>query len=162
MAESPPQPFFNKGLVLKADPAQLGPGEYYALDNVTSIQEGALAARTGHQRLTPASQPSPMHSLSKLNTGHTDAPGDLNPRYIGAGALIVRTGAAYAYTQVYSGLTSGLRWSAEQYNAGTAGTPALYIASRNAALRDNGSYATLQQWGIDPPPVPVLGPAKIR
>ncbi len=64
--------------------------------------------------------------------------------------------AAQPFTNVFTGLTNGQRWSAIQYNAGTAGTPALYFATANAAIRDNGFYTTLQKWGIDPPPVPVV------
>ncbi len=62
----------------------------------------------------------------------------------------------YAPLSVFSGLTGGQRWSAIQYNAGTAGTPALYFATTTAALRENGAYTTLQKWGIDPPPVPAI------
>src|SRR3984957_2148633 len=160
---STPAPFINKGLVQKHDPSQLGPGEYYFLENATSQQEGALTIRTGHEKLTSVGLSNPIVSLSKLNLG---GPDNLNPRYRGSGANIYRDTPTYpANTSVTGGvtLTSGARWSAQQYNAGASGTPALYLATPNAALRDGyapGStpgalYTTLQKWGIDPPPVPV-------
>ena len=154
MSESTPVPFVNKGLVIKKDPATLGLGEFYQLENCTSIQEGALTARTGHQQLTQTSFASACVSLSKLNLGGADAS---NPRYLGSGTSIYRDIPPYSGNlAVYTGITAGQRWSAQQYNAGTSGTPALYVASQTAALRDNGSYTTLQKWGIDPPPIPVI------
>ena len=146
--------FDNKGLVQKTDPSQLAPGEFFQLENAASIQEGALSARTGHQSLTQVSLGSPITSLSKLNLGGADAS---NPRYRGSGTQIYRDTPPYAgNSSVYTGLTNSARWTAMQYNAGTAGTPALYFATRDAALRDNGVYSTLQKWGVDPPPIPVI------
>lgn len=148
-----PVPFNNLGVVQKTDPSQLAPGEFYFLENATSVQEGALSARYGHQALTKASLGSSIISLSKLNLGGADS---ANPRYRGSGTQIYRDVPPYtANTSVYTGLTSGARWTAMQYNAGTAGTPSLYLATQDAALRDNGIYATLQKWGVDPPPIPV-------
>lgn len=149
-----PVVFDNKGVVQKTDPSQLAPGEFYALENTNSVQEGALTARTGHQALTETSLANPITSLSKLNLGGSDAS---NPRYRGSGTQIYRDVPPYAgNSSVYTGLTSGARWTAMQYNAGTAGTPSLYLATQDAALRDNGVYTTLQKWGVDPPPIPVI------
>lgn len=149
-----PVAFDNKGVVQKTDPSQLAPGEFYQLENATSVQEGALSARYGHQALTQASLGNPITSLSKLNLGGADS---ANPRYRGSGTQIFRDMPPYAgNSSVYTGLTSGARWTAMQYNAGTAGTPSLYFATQDAALRDNGVYATLQKWGVDPPPIPVV------
>lgn len=152
MGTSTPIPFEYKGFVQKKDPAQLGPGEYYQAENISAQQEGALTARTGHQELTPDALASPCVSISKLNLGGADAD---NPRYLGSGTEIYRTDSTYAETSVYTGLTASQRWSAIQYNAGTSGTPSLYVSTKTAAIRDNGTYTTLQKWGIDPPPIPV-------
>lgn len=161
MAQSQPQAFSYKGIAQKKDPAQLGPGEFYFAENVLSQQEGALTARTGHQELTKDPLPSNIISLSKLNIGNgVDAD---NPRYLGSGQYIYRDLPPYSgNVPVYSGLGVGQRWSAEQYNAGASGTPSLFLATYGAsanfgsgALRDNGSYTTLQDWGVDPPPIPI-------
>lgn len=162
MAQPTPVPFVNKGIVQKKDPAQLGLGEFYQIENAWAQQEGALTARTGHQKLTGTVLTNSILSLSKLNIGSgVDAN---NPRYLGSGTDIYRDLVPYATNQsVFTGLTSGQRWSAEQYNAGTSGTPALFFATYgqpanpgSGAVRDNGSYATLQKWGVDPPPIPVI------
>ena len=159
---SSPSPFINKGIAQKHDPSQLGPGEYYFMENAASQQEGALTIRTGHRKLSQTALSSPIVSLSKLNLGGADT---ANPRYRGSGSNIYRDLGLTpgVNTSVYSGLTSGARWSAQQYNAGASGAPSLYLATQDAALRDGyapGStpgalYSTLQKWGIDPPPVPV-------
>lgn len=154
MPSQTPSPFVYKGIHQHTDPSQLAPGEYYQAENVNAIQEGALSARTGHQALTQTSVSSPITSLSKLNLGGSDTS---NPRYRGSGTHIYRDIPPYsANTSVFSGLTNGARWTAQQYNAGTAGIPSLFLATQDAALRDNGTYATLQKWGIDPPPIPVV------
>lgn len=157
---TPPQAFINKGVVQKADPSQLAPGEFYQLENTFSQQEGALTSRTGHQKLSQGAISGAIVSLSKLNLGGADSS---NPRYGGSGPSIYRYLPPYlANISVFSGLTSGARWTAQQYNAGTAGLPSLFFATQDAALRDNGTYTTLQKWGIDPPPIPVTATPLIQ
>lgn len=149
-----PHPFTNKGLTQRADRALIFDGEYSFLENLYSEQEGLLTIRTGHKRLTTTAVASQIVSLSKLNLGGTDAN---NPRYLGEGTKILRTNSAYTTADISPGfvtLTSGARWQAQQYNAGTSGTPALFLATDDAAMRDNGTYTSLQYWGIDPPTKP--------
>lgn len=110
-----------------------------------------MTARTGHQQLLPA--PTPIVSISKLNLGGPDGS---NPRYMGSGTFIYRSPLIGPVVAVYTALLNNTRWSAIQYNAGTAGTPSLYFATQNGAIRDNGVYTTLQKWGVDPPPIPVI------
>ena len=152
-----PIPFTNRGVVQREDPALLQAGEYLNLENLYSKQEGALVARTGHQKLTPSSLASPIHSIGKMNIGGADAS---NPRYLGSAGVIYRTNSSYATSSVYSGLTSGSRWTCQQYNAGVTGKPAIYFATSTKSLKDanpSGTlYTALQNWGIDPPPAPVL------
>ena len=167
-------PFQNKGMVLKSDPAQLQAGEYALLNNVISTQEGTLNIRPGSQLLTQASVfglNTAIHSITKL---HGAIPADA--RYVGISNQIWRStdpvpsaGAGMTFSVVASGVspTCGLtdyppvRWTGVQYNAGTTGKPYAYFAcpgkgSGQAMVKDDSTFAALQNWGIVPPTTPPI------
>lgn len=146
-----PVPFDNAGLTQRKDPSELAPGEYYQLENAFSQQEGALSIRTGHKQFLPDQFTEPINSLAKLTLGGADS---ANPRYMGGAGSIYRELIGQPAVQVMTGILSA-RWTASQYNQGSSGTPAAYFATYSGAYKDTGSYTLLQNWGCDPPLIPV-------
>lgn len=151
--QSLPIPLLNRGIVLKREIGALQPGEYYALSNVTSFQEGALQVRLGSKRFNNGGGIGVIHTIAKMALGGVDAS---DPRYIGVGSVIIRvTGPYTTYTFVATGFSLSVdRWEAAPYNAGTSGKPTLYIAHDSFMLRDDSTFTKLRRWGI-PPPVAV-------
>lgn len=161
------QPFVNKGLVLKTDPASLQTGEFQRLDNMTSVQEGALTVRNGSQRITDTTQYSGdtvnvIHSITKLHGTSPDA------RYIGSAGDIYRSttaipafGTAMPFTKVATGVAPSVafpsqRWTGIRYNAGTIGQPWEFFACASKMLKDNATLSSLWNWGIVRPVRPAI------
>ena len=144
-----------KGIIQKIDPAAAGPDAFYQASNIYVQQEGGIACRTGHKSLT-AGQGINIHSLSKLVINSTDT---LNPRYTG----VTTGGKVFRYTNFFGAAadvtpTGGLtntKWSYAQYDAGAIGAPYGYFASSARMAKDSGAYSILQNWGLDPPAIPV-------
>lgn len=128
-------------------------GEFYQLENCWSEQEGALTVRTGH-RVFLGGPSDTIVALGKLNLGGPDS---ADPRYRGDNTLgIARYLPNSGPATVVRGDAVGGRWTEQQYYAGASGIPAAFFATPTGSYRDNGSYALLQNWGIDPPAVPAV------
>lgn len=148
-----PHRFINRGLVLKMDPGSVGEGQFYQLENCYTLQEGALASRTGHQRLGSYGIASRVHSLGKLHISSTDAS---NPRYIGSGASIIRTTDSANIASGIS-LTSGDSWGYEAFKTGSSGRPIACFATTKGVFQDpNGVVSRAQRWGIPQPKAPAI------
>jgi hypothetical protein len=152
-------PFTNHGMVTKKQVAELAPGEFQYLQNVTSLQEGAITIRGGTQRKTDISGAITglTHTIAKLRkTGVASA--DL--RYVGTGQIIQRGPATDAgpFTTVADLGTPGnlQRWTSEDFAAGTSGAQWKFFATQQAMLKDDGAQSyPLPLWGILPPNRPV-------
>lgn len=153
MAKKSYIPIF-RGMNLKKEAGLLEEGEVASCLNVTSPQEGVLAPRQGTLNYTPSLGLTGAHSMAKMNLGSSVADAS-NPRYVGDGTAIKRiTGPYSSATDVTAGLSfwalgSG-RWEAQPFNAGSQGNPSIYFAHPTRNLYDDGSFATLRQWGINP------------
>ena len=173
--------FGNQGMVTKVDPAQLQEGMFQQLNNVVSLQEGALVTRNGFFRInsTPLTDNfgnilNFMHVLARLATGSIPAN---NYRYIGSGQQIFRVpsivnpSAGYAVATLGNGVDInefGAYWSMVAYRKNSSGLPYGYFATPTLMLKDvltdtpNGNLQPLAKWGIDRPAFParaVLGAA---
>lgn len=152
--ESKVERFQNAGLVLREDPAALGPGQLQENTNMISVQEGALTLRTGNQRLTNTTafgggSVALIHTITKLHSSATNA------RYVGEGANIWRTtaalpasGASLAFSNVANNAANPSlgypqqRFAGVRYNAGSTGAPYEYFACQQKMLKDTGAFAT--------------------
>lgn len=146
-------PLVYKGVNLKLEPGLIPDGEFSTAQNLTSIQEGGISPRRGCQEFIPNTTIGAVHSLAKLTIGASDA---TNPRYVGDGGTIRRCTGPYTTFTTVASPTSGLRWESATFNAGTSGTPYLFIADPSNMYWDNGTYPQLYPWGIIPAIFPAL------
>lgn len=148
-------PFVNKGLVQKTEPGLLQDGEFQKLQNITSIQEGAISVRLGTQRFPNSQNFGNVHDLNKMAIDGSDVN---DKRYIGDGTEIYRVDGPYSsYTHVSDSLVLDTsRWEAAPYHSGSGAVPTMYFAHRKRMMRDNGSFDRLRPWGISCPHVPAL------
>lgn len=145
----------SRGIAARYTDDTLPQGTYLNLDNVEELTENSLSARLGKiivnaTGTTPNSLGSFVHTISKLQGfGGTW-------RYGGAGTrLFRRTGnTPGAYTSI-STLFSGQPWSASLYRPNLSSYPYLFFADLLQMVKDNGSFASPQQWGIFQPDTPV-------
>src|SRR6266700_2292901 len=168
MAEYRPtvEPFKNRGLVLKVDPASLQPGQFQDLVNMTSLQEGSLTTVRGTQRINGENPVTGLiHTITKLRKS---ADQSLNLRYLGVAHEIYRGAATDAgpFDPIIDlGLgTEQVRWTSIDYATGLGGNPSKYFATnaqeisvtgRSGMLKDDGTMTPPQFWGIQPPVQPV-------
>lgn len=162
-------PLLNAGLILKQDPSLLKPGQYSVSVNVNSPIEGVLSVRGGTQncfRLSVGSVFSYLHSMARLLI-----PSAATARYIGIGPNLSRSldapGAGMGFTQLSlpssvagtstSSDIASQRWSSADY--GSEGFALIYkfFATPTVNMKDNGSFTTLQVWGVFGPTFPATG-----
>lgn len=165
-------PFTSHGLLLKSDPALIPDGYYQELENLVSTQEGSLTTRNGNLYLTGTGTfggETNLHSIARLNLGG-ESQSEL-VRYVGAGQNIWRSSTqipqpasgpvSMSFSEVATGVSpsgdyTAQRWNTADYNAGDSSTSFKFFACPNGMVKDNGTMATLQNWGILPPPRPVV------
>jgi len=170
-------PFGNKGLTTRIDASLLSEIQYLRLENMISIQEGALRSRNGYQLITSGGIAGEtgtldyVHSIARLYTGD---PLDANNYiYVGNDEEVYRltseippavvgsadTGRVFA-TQLAT-RTDMRRWSGVAYKKNSSGKPYMYIASSGRMKKDpiddtqDGGFNEMQKWGIDRPLWPV-------
>ena len=166
--------FGNMGMVTKVDPAQLQEGMFQQLNNLVSLQEGAIVTRNGFLRInsTPlvdglGNPLNFIHVLARLATGTIAAN---NFRYFGEGQNIYRIPSTInptpgvAVAVIGNGTTFnefGAFWSMAAYRKNSSGLPYGYFATPTLMLKDvltdnpNGALQPLEKWGIDRPVFPV-------
>jgi len=135
--------FGNMGMVTKLDPAQLQEGMFQQLNNLVSLQEGAIVTRNGFFRInsTPLTDNFGnvldfIHVLARLATGSNAAN---NYRYLGSGQQIFRVSstvnpiAGYAVATLGNGTNLnefGAYWSMVAYRKNSSGLPYAYLLLR--------------------------------
>jgi hypothetical protein len=166
--------FGNMGMVTKLDPAQLQEGMFQQLNNLVSLQEGAIVTRNGFFRInsTPLTDNFGnvldfIHVLARLATGSNAAN---NYRYLGSGQQIFRVSstvnpiAGYAVATLGNGTNLnefGAYWSMVAYRKNSSGLPYAYFATPTLMLKDvltdtpNGNLQPLEKFGIDRPVFPM-------
>ena len=169
--------FGNMGMVTKVDPAQLQEGMFQQLNNVVSLQEGALVTRNGFSRINSTPMVDTLgnplnfiHVMGRLATGAVAAN---NYRYLGYGQSIARVPSIVNPTAGYPIANLGTNefgafWSMTPYRKTSSGLPYGYFATPTLMLKDvltdtpAGNLQPLIKWGIDRPVFParaVLGAA---
>lgn len=151
-------PILHRGVVQKVDPALLEEGQFENLQNMTSIQEGALSVRLGSRKYANAATVGVVHSMAKLTLGSDVS----DPRYLGDGAALRRvTGPYTTFADVIPGglVVNSSQWESVPFDSEGSGKPVMYFAHQSRMFRDNGAFATLRPWGIRPPPRPVIAVA---
>lgn len=146
--------FANKGIVARYASDALPKGAYMNLDNMESRQENAIASRFG------------LFPLSTDGTTNLPLSGSVNTigrmrglsqsyRYAGANGQVYRIAGdgPGPFQSVASGL-SGNKFSMSPYRPSGTSKPYNFIADANVLLKDDGTFAALQNWGIAPPVMP--------
>lgn len=152
-----PYAMTSKGLVAKYARDRCPEQTFLNLDNLEERQSGALSSRLGRSAITTDGvNNTPLSELSIHTLGRLKSTAQVY-RYAGAGAKVFRRAGDTngAYTEVASGL-SGQRFSMVTYRPDFNAKPFLYIADRNVMRKDDGTFGTLQQWGIFPPNRPAI------
>lgn len=156
-----PNTFISRGVTARYTDDTVPQGTYLNLGNCEEQSENAMSTRLGTRiinRIGTVVLPlgNPVHSLSKL-LGLNNAAW----RYAGSGTLLYRReGTSQGpYTNIANGM-SGNAWSSGVYRPTQSSYPYLFIADSARMLKDNGSFATPQQWGIFAPNQPVTAQAR--
>lgn len=168
------RPFGNQGMITKLDPSMLQEGQYQQLNNMVSLQEGAIVTRNGFQRINSAPLIDNLgnslffiHVMARLATGANAA---MNFRYLGSGQNIYRLpstlnpSAGFAVATLGNGTTIvefGAYWSMTAYRKNSSGLPYGYFATPTLMLKDvltdnvSGMLQPLIKFGIDRPVFPM-------
>ena len=157
----------SKGLNSRNTIDRINPGQYYNLDNAEVRQENSLASRLGRFPITYGERifghppnvilPLPdtdIHNLARLKGLGVEA-----YRYAGAGPNLYREripGLPSGHFDTINGafVFSGNQWSSANYRPDNSSTPYIFFADDNVMVKDNGSFTTVEQWGIFPPTAP--------
>lgn len=151
-----PARFASKGVMARNADDTVPEGMYLNLANVEELTENTLTSRLGSILINRTgavvnSLGLAVHSLGRLVglNGNTW-------RYAGSGGVLNRRSGDTqgAYTAIAAGL-SGQQWSSAVYRPTQSSYPYLFIADQARMLKDNGSFAAPQQWGIFQPRQPV-------
>jgi len=159
---SPPPIEFRCGLDgvwSKQSPDLLQNGQYRALNNIMSNQEGSISSRTGTKEVGQLTVTEPTcYFIRKMcvSPGEDPLTPSLNPRYLG---ILTSTNHRNIYRSLnYTAKTlvatdvdanASRHWEMAVYSAGESGTPWAYFACPNGMFKDSGlnPYATLPKWG---------------
>jgi hypothetical protein len=153
--------FRSKGIVARPADDTIGP-EYFLNENsCEEIEENGIATRLGSQIInrtgtTVNALPSTVYSLAKLGSLNGNA-----YRYAGAASGLYRRSdlSQGAYSLIHSAM-SGKPWVSAIYNPAATSLPYLFIADSAGMLKDNGTLAAPQQWGIFQPQYPISAQAQ--
>jgi len=159
-----PYRFANRGLVARyvgdAPPEE---GCYLDMLNLESRQEGSLTNRLGQSLVTydPASKTNtPILGTIVSLGGMLGLEGNkwryaITGRGFNPGGLFRRAGNdPGAYSQIASGFDGPD--SILQYRPTLSSIPYSFFADPAIMLKDNGTLAQAQKWGIDPPRIPII------
>ncbi len=153
-----PNTFQSRGIAARPSDDTLQPGEYLNLDNCEEQAENTMCSRLGSMlvnrsgAMTNQLPGGTVHSLAKL-LGLNDSAF----RYAGCGTtLFRRIGATQGAYSVFDTGLSGQQWSSISYRPTLSSFPYLFIADAAKMMKDNGSFAIPQQWGIFQPQFPAL------
>ncbi len=146
----------SRGLVARYAIDRAPEGTWLNLDNMELREEMALSSRFGLDIITTdGADNTPLgasvHTLGRLKGLSQTF------RYGGAGTTLRRrTGDTNgAYTQIGTGF-SGSRFSMVVYRPDFSSFPYIFFADKSVMKKDNGTFGTVQNWGILPPTIPAI------
>lgn len=135
------------------------PGQsfFLNLENCEELAENSIGTRLGSILVNgPYALPSGVYSLARLTGLNGNA-----YRYAGAGGNLYRRSSLTPgqYTKIASGM-SGQPFTTAIFNPAASSYPYAFFADLSGMLKDNGSFAAPQQWGIFQPQYPVQAQAQ--
>jgi len=173
-------PLANRGVVARYVADRLPPGTYLDMTNLESRFEEALSSRyvisiqtydpVNKKNLPLAGPTGPIINLGRMESllgqtyNYAGTSGLSGTPESGDQALYRKVGDApggYTLLTIPSGLeVSGSRMSMVSYRPSLTSLPYIYFIDNNGLYKDNGTFTTLQQMGINPPRVlPTVTPS---
>lgn len=153
--------FQSKGIIARFVDDACPPGTYTNMLALEEIEENGLGSRLGSVLVNKTGTavnalPGPIYSLQKLASLNSQA-----YRYASAAGNLYRRQSLTpgSYTLIKSGM-SGNPWISSVYNPVNTSLPYIFIADTNGMLKDSGTFAAPQQWGIFQPQYPVQAQAQ--